>query len=89
MYDLERENENKSRAVSTHRPCNTCGSSDALTIYSDGHTHCFSCNTTIQPLGEAKTTEVVPNHRKENKLNTERFNGIPADAVPRRPSLQN
>jgi len=83
MYDLERENENKSRAVSTHRPCNTCGSSDALTIYSDGHTHCFSCNTTIQPLGEAKTTEVIPNHRKENKLNTERFNGIPADAVPK------
>lgn len=33
----------KARAVETHLPCNRCGSSDALSRYSDGHTYCFSC----------------------------------------------
>ena len=28
-----------------HCPCPNCGSSDALSIYSDGHGYCFSCNT--------------------------------------------
>lgn len=27
-----------------HEPCPSCGSSDALGRYSDGHGHCFSCN---------------------------------------------
>ena len=31
-----------------HGPCPSCGSSDALSHYDDGHTHCFSCNTTTQ-----------------------------------------
>ena len=28
--------------------CDDCGSSDACCVYSDGHTHCFSCGTTHQ-----------------------------------------
>jgi len=28
-----------------HEPCSTCGSSDANSLYSDGHSFCFSCNT--------------------------------------------
>lgn len=28
-----------------HVPCEKCGSSDANSLYSDGHTFCFSCNT--------------------------------------------
>ena len=28
-----------------HDSCKDCGSSDALAVYSDGHTFCFSCNT--------------------------------------------
>mgnify|MGYP000134323545 CR=1 FL=1 len=28
-----------------HLPCETCGSSDANSLYSDGHTFCFACNT--------------------------------------------
>lgn len=31
-----------SEAILTHQPCDDCGSSDALSIYSD-HTYCFSC----------------------------------------------
>jgi len=26
-----------------HLPCDTCGSSDANSLYDDGHTYCFSC----------------------------------------------
>ena len=26
-----------------HMPCENCGSSDAKSLYSDGHTHCFVC----------------------------------------------
>jgi len=28
-----------------HEPCPNCGSSDANSRYSDGHTFCFSCHT--------------------------------------------
>ena len=33
-----------------HIPCENpdCGSSDANSLYNDGHTHCFSCGTTVQ-----------------------------------------
>lgn len=32
-----------------HIACDSCGSSDANALYSDGHTHCFSCGATTQP----------------------------------------
>ena len=28
-----------------HEPCPSCGSSDANSLYSDGHSYCFSCHT--------------------------------------------
>lgn len=28
-----------------HAPCPKCGSSDAVGVFSDGHTYCYSCNT--------------------------------------------
>jgi len=40
-----------------HLPCETCGSSDANSLYSDGHTFCFACQT------YGHTEEVVHNHR--------------------------
>ena len=40
--------ENDSVAIRQHQPCDECGSSDAKTYYSDGGTHCFSCNTTTK-----------------------------------------
>ena len=30
-----------------HMPCDTCGSSDANSLYTDGHMYCFSCNTYV------------------------------------------
>lgn len=77
MIDLEE----KSRPVRSHVSCKDCGSSDALTIYDDGHTHCFSCNKTTQATRSDSNTEVGVCIKKENKLNTERFKGIPEDAV--------
>lgn len=35
-------------------PCDNCGSSDANALYSDGHTHCFSCGVTLRGGGEAR-----------------------------------
>lgn len=31
-----------------HVPCDSCGSSDANSLYDDGHTFCFACNTHTQ-----------------------------------------
>ena len=28
-----------------HEPCEKCGSSDANSVYTDGHSFCFSCQT--------------------------------------------
>lgn len=32
-----------------HTHCEACGSSDGNSLYDDGHTHCFVCNTTRYP----------------------------------------
>lgn len=39
-----------------HAPCGSCGSSDAKAIYSDGGTHCFSCNEHTFPGKEEPLT---------------------------------
>jgi twinkle protein len=77
VFDLEE----KSRPVRSHVSCKDCGSSDARTIYDDGHSHCFSCGKTTQPACEVKLNDVVRNPMKEFKVNTESFKGIPEDAV--------
>jgi len=48
-----------------HTPCNNCGSSDANSVYDDGHSYCFSCNTTTrgndltQPAKEKTSSEFI------------------------------
>lgn len=41
-----------SETIRTHLPCPDCGSSDALSEYSDGHTYCFSCQKERQGNGK-------------------------------------
>lgn len=41
----------ESEVVLTHQPCPDCGSSDALTVYTD-HTFCFSCETHHNGTGD-------------------------------------
>ena len=36
-----------------HLPCTSCTSSDGMALYSDGHTHCFVCNTTTRSDGNS------------------------------------
>lgn len=40
-----------------HASCDDCGSSDALSLYDDGHTYCFSCETHTQ--GDNKERMVI------------------------------
>ena len=49
MADLDNEFER-------HMSCDNCGSSDANSLYSDGHTYCFSCHTRTPGNGEIKHT---------------------------------
>ena len=46
MQRYTMHNKVTSKLVKTHEPCSDCGSSDALAVYDDGHTHCFSCGMT-------------------------------------------
>ena len=49
MVDIESEFER-------HMPCDNCGSSDANSLYSDGHMYCFACHTRTPANGETKHT---------------------------------
>ncbi len=40
------ENEYPQSELVSKGPCEQCGSSDANALYTDGHTHCFSCGST-------------------------------------------
>lgn len=53
----------ESVCIKDHLPCPDCGSSDALAMYSDGHTYCFSCETTRrnQNIENFNTTPKVAN----------------------------
>jgi twinkle protein len=37
------ESYEESEVIEQHLPCSSCGSSDALCLYSDSHTFCYSC----------------------------------------------
>ena len=39
-----------------HEACPACSSSDAFSLYSDGHGYCFSCNYWQAPTGEPQST---------------------------------
>jgi twinkle protein len=49
-----------------HEPCENCGSSDAKSIYSDGHTYCFSCNHYTP--GDDQPGLLRPTHRQRMLL---------------------
>ena len=51
-----------------HLPCENCGSSDANSLYTDGHTFCFSCNS----YGHTEE-DVVHTH---NKMSSTTLQGV-------------
>ena len=42
-----------------HEPCGVCGSSDANSVYTDGHSYCFSCQT--YTAGDSHTHQMQTN----------------------------
>ena len=55
-----------------HDPCSDCGSSDALAVYTDGHTYCFSCTTRTPGDGEQNKLPMQSN--VQFKGNPQRLN---------------
>ena len=69
-----------SNLVKAHLPCKDCGSHDALSIYDDGSTYCFSCSTYHK--GDIK--EVV--YMDEKNIETLKLDAgtFPVDGIPDR-----
>ena len=44
-----------------HLPCDNCGSSDAASLYTDGHTFCFSCNAYSKGEGDVHNHKMSTN----------------------------
>lgn len=51
-----------------HEPCEKCGSSDAKSIYSDGHAYCFSCTAYFHAAGEGAETPTERAVKKAGNL---------------------
>lgn len=58
-----------------HGHCPDCGSSDALSVYTDGHTYCFSCNTYHR--GDDEEGEEAEEKVQEHDDNNRRLRLIP------------
>ena len=56
---MENNNNNKSTFVS-HEPCPACASSDANSLFSDGHMWCFACDHYTPGDGEASEVRPAP-----------------------------
>ena len=58
-----------------HLPCTVCGSSDANSMYDDGHTYCYSCNTRTNgeepPSSTPTTSKGTPVRLKKRGLTEE------------------
>ena len=69
-----------SNLVKAHLPCKDCGSHDALSIYDDGSTYCFSCSTYHK--GDIKEAVYMDEKNIETlKLDAGTF---PVDGIPDR-----
>lgn len=54
MYD---DHHGEDSEFISHVPCDNCGSSDANSLYTDGHQFCFACDTWKPGDGDTKTTQ--------------------------------
>lgn len=63
-----------------HSPCPDCGGSDPLTVYPDGHTFCFSCNT--YKKGDHATTTITEVPDDELAIKTLKIYPLPVIVSP-------
>ena len=69
--------DSKSKFV-RHIPCPKCGSSDANSLYDDGHTFCFSCNT----YGNYDSQDhITPEKEVTKQISDEIFSRLPARKI--------
>ena len=61
-----------------HEPCDNCGSSDANSLYTDGHKFCFSCRTYTPAEG------INLNSQSTRKMNNVELRGHPQELRRRR-----
>ena len=67
-----KETQDSSATFVAHLPCESCGSSDANSLYDDGHTYCFSCETYGAPdETKEQASDGDPFTKVPNKGNTE------------------
>ena len=71
------------QALATHQPCDDCGSSDALSIYSD-HTFCFSCGKSRKGDGGSMAEGVTMSKRRSTMFTTELIEAPIADGLKSR-----
>ncbi len=57
-----------------HIPCESCGSSDANSLYTDGHTHCFACGVTVKEAGDV--SDKVVSKKAERGLITGQYKDL-------------
>lgn len=56
--------------------CDSCGSSDANAVYSNGNTHCFSCGNTIRGKSEIEVMEEIKEYNPSVLEYPETIRGI-------------
>ena len=62
-----------------HDSCEQCGSSDAIAIYSDGSSYCFSCKHNIKAGGNEVSTNEIEFNVVQSKLSLEEIEALPTD----------
>ena len=62
-----------------HTHCESCGSSDANAVYSDGSTFCFSCRKSTQSGSQEVTAEETAFSVVQTNLNLEEIHNLPVD----------
>lgn len=65
-----------SEILRAHLPCPDCGSSDALSEYTDGHTYCYSCNALHNSNDNETTTTKYDNFISDMELKPLKKRGI-------------
>ena len=64
-----------SEILRAHLPCPDCGSSDALSEYTDGHTYCYSCNA-LHNSNDNETTTKYDDFIRDMELKPLKKRGI-------------
>lgn len=65
-----------------HIECAECGSSDANSLYTDGHQYCFSCDTFVPPSEQVKEEDAELSQEETFEEVSASFTPISGDYVP-------